>query len=236
MSASCRRCRGSRANCRIPRLAVPANVLFRGLSGYLLPTCLLKRVFCCVRVSNHVPYRRVASLASDAAGRGADADVGWLCRLQRRYADAPFRQLPFPIPLPRSPKRPVRCGRPPSSAASCRNMRGRRRNLRNTSPSRCRRPRSLRRTLIRPAQAACREEGAGFRPMRRRPVRRLKPRLRCRRARSRPPVRPRRAAPRSSSAPAIRSTSWRSATMSRVPRSCRPMATRARARCRPVSN
>ena len=32
---------------------------------------------------NHVPYRRVASLASDAAGRGADADVGWLCRLQR---------------------------------------------------------------------------------------------------------------------------------------------------------
>ena len=121
MSASCRRCRGSPANCRIPRLAVPANVLFRGLSGYLLATCLLKRVFCCVRVSNHVPYRRVASLASRAAGRGAGADVGWLCRLQRRYVDAPFRKTPSPIPLPRSPKRPARCrspaGRAPRAAA-----------------------------------------------------------------------------------------------------------------------
>ena len=49
-------------------------------------------------------------------------------------------------------------------------------------------------------------------------------------------ARPRRAAPRSSSAPATRSTFWRSATTFRPPRSCRPMATRARARCRPASN
>ena len=47
---------------------------------------------------------------------------------------------------------------------------------------------------------------------------------------------PRTTAPRSSSAPATRSTVWRSATTFRPPRSCRPMATRARACCRPASN
>ena len=50
--------------------------------------CLLKLVICCVRVSNHVPCRRVALLASRAARRGAGADVDWFCRLQRRHADA----------------------------------------------------------------------------------------------------------------------------------------------------
>ena len=43
-------------------------------------------------------------------------------------------------------------------------------------------------------------------------------------------------APRSSSAPATRSTFWPSATTFQPPRSCRPMATRARACCRPASN
>ena len=83
---------------------------------------------------------------------------------------------------------------------------------------------------------ACREEGAGFRPMRRRPIRRSRPPPRCRRARSRPRARLRRTAPRSSSAPATRSTVWRSATTFPPPRSCRPMATRARACCRPASS
>ena len=93
-------------------------------------------------------------LASDAAGR-ADADVGWLCRLQRRYANAPFRTLPFPIPSPRSPMRPVRCARPPRRAPRCCNRR-RRRNLRTSSSRRCRRLRLFRRLPIRPAPAACR--------------------------------------------------------------------------------
>jgi hypothetical protein len=86
---------GYRAGTVEIRIGCSANVLFPGLSGCLLGRCLLKTVICCVRVSNHVPCRRVASLASGTAGRGADADVGWLCRLQRRYADALFRQLLF---------------------------------------------------------------------------------------------------------------------------------------------
>ena len=90
--------------------------------------------------------------------------------------------------------------------------------------------------LIRPVRAGCREEGAGFRPTRRRPARRSRPPPRYRRARSQPRARLRRAAPRSSSAPATRSTFWRSATTFQPPRSCRPMATRARACCRPASN
>src|SRR5436190_24036102 len=100
MSASCRRCRELPASCRITDwrfqptsyIAVAfAGAFFKsdsGLSGYLLGTCLLKTAFCCVQVSNHVPCRRVTSLASRAADRGADADVGRLCRLQRRYVDA----------------------------------------------------------------------------------------------------------------------------------------------------
>ena len=50
--------------------------------------CLLKSVICCVRVSNHVPCRRVALLASRSARCGAGADVFWVCRLQCRHADA----------------------------------------------------------------------------------------------------------------------------------------------------
>ena len=173
-SASCRRCRVSPASCKNRGLAVPANILFQGLSGYLLPTCLLKTVFCCVRVSNHVPCRRVALLASRAAGRGAGADVRWVCRLQRRHADALFAIDSFSNPFASQPEATgsVRAARR-SSAASCRNMPGRRAR-RNISPSRCRR-RSPHRSPIRSPAAACPEEGAGFLPMRRRRIRRSKP-------------------------------------------------------------
>ena len=68
-------------------MAVP-SVLFPGLSACLLGRCLLKSVICCVRVSNHVPCRRVALLASRSARCGAGADVIWVCRLQCRHADA----------------------------------------------------------------------------------------------------------------------------------------------------
>ena len=50
-------------------------------------------------------------------------------------------------------------------------------------------PRSRRRTPIRPVPAACPAAGAAFRPMRRRPSRRLRPPARSRRVRSPPPVR-----------------------------------------------
>jgi len=112
-------------------------------------------------------------------------------------------QIPPPIPLPWSPRLPARCRHPPSSAASCRNMRGR-------SPRPCRRRRrSQRRARIPLPQAGCREARRGCRPMRRRPIRSLKPTGTVRRVRSRQPMLRRRAAPRSSSAPAIRSISWR---------------------------
>ncbi len=102
---------------------------------------------------------QVAVLALMSVGfAGCSADM------QTRLSEA------SPIPLPRSLKPPVRCARPPSNAASCRNTPGRRRPpRRNSSPRPCRRPPSLRRTLIRPVRAGCREEGAGFRPTRRRP-------------------------------------------------------------------
>lgn len=94
MSASYRRCPASPANCEV-RIGCLANILFAGLSGCLLGRCLLKTVFCCVRVSNHVPCRRVALLAPRAAGRGAGADVDWFCRLQCRYVDAPLAKFIF---------------------------------------------------------------------------------------------------------------------------------------------
>src|ERR1700736_188535 len=69
-------------------LRLPVKAPSEGLSGCLLGMCLLKTVSSCVRVSNHVPYRRVALLAPHAARGGAGADVGRFCRLQRRHADA----------------------------------------------------------------------------------------------------------------------------------------------------
>src|SRR5258706_13137885 len=45
------------------------------LRACLLGRCLLKTVVCCVRMSNHVPCRRVALLTPRAARRGAGADV-----------------------------------------------------------------------------------------------------------------------------------------------------------------
>ena len=151
-----------------------------------------------------------------------------------------FPTVRSPIPLPRSRKPPVRCVRPPLNAASCRNIPARRCRLRrNSSRRRCRRL-PPRRRPIRPVRPGCREGGAGSRPMRRRPIRRSRPPPRCRRARSRPRDRqhhrPRITAARSSSAPATRSTVWRSATTFRRLRSCRPMATRARACFHPASN
>ena len=95
--------------------------------------------------SRRMPQVAVLTLMS-VGFAGCSADM------QTRLSDAPF-----PIPLPRSLKRPVRSGPPPSSAASCRNIRGRRRpNLRNTSRKTCRRLQLLRLTPLRPAQAACR--------------------------------------------------------------------------------
>ena len=72
----------------IGRIGCPASMLFAGLSACLLGRCLLKTVICCVPVSNHVPCRRVALLASRSARCGAGADVDWFCRLQRRHAVA----------------------------------------------------------------------------------------------------------------------------------------------------
>src|SRR5581483_2746818 len=72
------------------RFGCSANALLEGLSGYLLGTCLLKLVFCCVRVSNHVLSRRVALLAPRSASRGVGADLVRLCRLQRRHVDTIF--------------------------------------------------------------------------------------------------------------------------------------------------
>ena len=177
-------------------------------------------------------------LASDAAGRGVGADVGRLCRLQRRYADAPFREL-SPIPLPRSLKPPVRCARPPPNAASRRNTPGRRRPpRRKSSPRPCRRPpprtvrlsgqfgwgvgRRARDFVLRAADPfAHRDHRHGAAAL-----------GRCR-------------------APACSvCTGWpaiivgTSDTLNILakrynvspPRSCRPMATRARACCRPASN
>ena len=88
------------------------------------------------------------------------------------------------------------------------------------------------------ATPACPEEGAGvssYAPPH--AVRRSRPPAPSRRARS-PPTRTRRRrpAPRSSSAPATRWTRCRAATTFPPPRSCRPTATRGRARCRLASN
>ena len=241
--ASSRRCRASRASCKITDWRFRPTSYSQGLSAYLLGTCLLKTVFCCVRVSNHVPDCRVASLASCTAGRGAGADVGRVCRLQRRYADAPFRHS-FPIPSPRSLKPPVRCAPParraPRAAAICPAAGVIRAAIPVPGLAAARCLAACRAGLSGQFGRACPEEGAGFRPMRRRPARRSRPPPRCRRARSPPRVRPcnplRTTAARSSSAPATRSTVWRSAITFRPPRSCRPMATRARACCRPASN
>ena len=108
------------------RIGCPANILFAGLSGCLLGRCLLKTVFCCVRVSNHVPCRRVALLAPRTAGRGAGADVDRFCRLQRRHVDAAVAEFLLQSLCTPSRKPPVRCRRPRSSAASFRNIPGRR--------------------------------------------------------------------------------------------------------------
>src|SRR5216683_7353463 len=77
-----------REHVRLRPLRLPVNAPSEGLSGCLLGVCLLKTVSSCVRVSNHVPNRRVALLAPLAARRGVGADVDRFCRLQRRHADA----------------------------------------------------------------------------------------------------------------------------------------------------
>src|SRR5215468_1976452 len=88
-----RHCRGSLKSCK-GWIGSAAKVLFAGLSGYLLGTCLLKLVLSCVRVSNHVLSCSVALLAPAAAGRGAGADLVRFCRLQRRHVVA---SVPGPI-------------------------------------------------------------------------------------------------------------------------------------------
>ena len=92
MCASCRRCRASPASCKATDWQFRQGLILR-LRGCLLATCLLKTVFCCVRVSNHVPGRRVALRAPRAARRGTGAGVDRLCRLQRRHVDAAFAKF-----------------------------------------------------------------------------------------------------------------------------------------------
>ena len=150
-----------------PRIGCPANVLFAGLSGCLLATCLLKTVICCVRVSNHVPCRRVALLASRAARRGAGADVVRLCRLQRRHADAPFAEFLLQSLCLAAGSHRLGAG-----------ARGRAPRAAAIFPPAIAVPvagpaaadRRAADPIRRPA-AACPEEGAGSPPMRRRPVR-----------------------------------------------------------------
>ena len=93
MCVSCRRCRaspGSSERAVKMRIDCTTNVLLERLSGYLLRGCLLKLIFCCVRVSDHVLCRRVALLAPRPACRGVGAGLVRLCRLQRRHVDAIF--------------------------------------------------------------------------------------------------------------------------------------------------
>ena len=148
-----------------------------------------------------------------------------------------FRKTPFPIPLPLSRRPPARCrrrapGRAPRAAAICAAASP----PQSQSVAACCRRRSSGAAILSGAQQ--RRVGRRARAFvlypaepsaSSRPPARVAPRSVAARAR-------RMAAPRSSSAPAIRSTSWRSATMFRRPRSCRPMATRGRARCRPASS
>ena len=155
--------------------------------------------------SRRMPQVAVLTLMS-VGFAGCSADM------QTRLSDSSFSN-PFASQPEATGSVRVARRRAPRAAAICPAAGAPRRN---SSPRPCRRPPPLRRTLIRPARAGCREEGAGFRPMRRRPVRRSRPPPRCRRARSRPRARPRRTAPRSSSAPATRSTFWRSATTFRA--------------------
>ncbi len=98
--------------------------------------------------SRRVPH--VAALALMSFGfAGCSADM------QTRLS----QNNPSPIPLHRNRKPPARCGRPRSSAASCRNIPAR--NRRNTSPSRCRR-RSRRRSPIRPRSSGVSGGGRGL--------------------------------------------------------------------------
>ena len=122
--------------------------------------------------------RRVASLAPGAADRGPGADVGRICRLQRRHVDAPVAKFILQIPSRSTRSRPAAWPRNRRDAASCRNMRARSR--RNISPSRCRRPRLQRRNPIRQRIPAFREAGAGVCPTLRQPIRRSRPPARCR--------------------------------------------------------
>src|SRR5882724_1477993 len=87
---SCRRCPASPGSCKSPDWGAWRSLRVAGLSGYLLGACLLKLVFCCVRVSNHVLCSRVALLAPPAAGRSAGADLVRVSRLQRRHVDPRF--------------------------------------------------------------------------------------------------------------------------------------------------
>ena len=142
--------------------ALPDNLLMGSLSAYLLGTCLLKTVVCCVRVSNHVPCRRVALLAPRSAGRGAGADVVRLCRLQRRHVDAcvakllpnPFGSQPEAtgsVPAPQVERRELPQYARPQPA------------YRSSAPPPIAAPQSY------PAAwPACPEAGAGSRPTRRR--------------------------------------------------------------------
>jgi hypothetical protein len=74
------------------RIGCRPNALSGGLSGCLLEACLLKSVVSCVRVSNHVPCRRVF-VAPGAASCGAGAARVGSCRLQRRHVDAVFTKF-----------------------------------------------------------------------------------------------------------------------------------------------
>ena len=110
---------GIARDCR-GRVGPCCHVLFVTLSGCLLGGCLPNTVICCVRVSNHVPCRRVALLAPRTAGRGAGADVVWFCRLQRRHVDAPLAKPLLQARSHRNRIQPARRRRLRSNAANCR--------------------------------------------------------------------------------------------------------------------
>src|SRR6185312_17428250 len=74
------------------RIGFATNALIGGLSGCLLPVCLLKSFVCCVRVSNHVPCWCLW-LAPRAAICGVGADLVWGRRLQWRHVDQALQPL-----------------------------------------------------------------------------------------------------------------------------------------------
>jgi len=167
MSASSRPC-GNCARTVKSRIGGSRQHLIPRVKRLFTRRCLLKTVFCCVRVSNHVPCRRVASLAwmpqvavlalMSVGFAGCSADM------QTRLSDSsfsnPFASQPEATGSVRTPaverREQPQYARPQASAPQFQSQ---------ALPA----PAAVAPSAYPASSGGVSEEGAGFRPMRRRP-------------------------------------------------------------------